>query len=456
MKPSGLRLVVAAASLLLASGALGATRPHYGGTLRVSTRTTLASLDPADSGPQDSLAGRNLSGLIFDTLVVLDNRGRPQPWLATSWQADPGNQRWQFSLRGGITFQDGTPVSSDAVAASLRVANSKWKVFPTGGSVVIECESSDPSLPAELALPRYGIARRGGGKLIGSGPFAINRWDPGKELTLAARDDYWAGRAFVDAIEVEMGRNFRDQMISLDLNKADLVEVAPEQARRAGLEGRRVESSSPAEWIGLVFARERVSPEDNRLREALAISIDRATISNVLLQGAAEPAGAILPNWMTGYAFFFPVEADLARARQARGEVQQASGWTVSYDAGDALARLIAERVALNARDAGINLQLTSSAAADVRLARIQLASLDGRVALADFAAKVGLPQPKFASESAAGLYAAESAMLQSRQVIPLLHLRTALAMSANLRSWEEGRDGTWRLQNVWLQREKP
>ena len=85
---------------------------------------------------------------------------------------------------------------------------------------MVECDAPTSNLPAVLALPRYGIAKRGGGKLAGSGPFAINRWDPGKKLTLTARDDYWGGRAFVDAIEIEMGKSFREQMIALDLGKS--------------------------------------------------------------------------------------------------------------------------------------------------------------------------------------------------------------------------------------------
>src|SRR5208283_570404 len=114
------------------------TRPRYGGTLRVAMRSAPTSLDPADAGMSGSLAGSNLSSLIFDTLVTLDDRGRPQPALATSWQPESSGQRWQFKLRG-VTFHDGTALTADQVAASLRVANPRWKVLPAGGGIVIEC-----------------------------------------------------------------------------------------------------------------------------------------------------------------------------------------------------------------------------------------------------------------------------------------------------------------------------
>ena len=207
----------------------------------------------------------------------------------------------------------------------------------------------------------------------------ISGWDPAKKLRLTARDDYWGGRAFVDSIEIEMGKGFRDQVIALDLGKTDIVEVAPEQARRAQLEGRRLENSAPAEWMALAFSRDRQSPEEGQLRQVLSLGIDRAAMNDVLLQDGGVPTSTFLPDWMTGYAFLFPVAVDLQRARQLRSEARAAPSWTLGYDASDSLARVIAERIALNARDAGLTLQTTNNATADLRLVRMALPSLDAR-----------------------------------------------------------------------------
>jgi ABC-type transport system substrate-binding protein len=458
MTRSGLLLLVAASTCLAAS-ALASTRPHYGGTLRLAMRDTPPSLDPTDSTQPDSVTRRSLARLLFDTLVVLDGSGRPLPALSTSWLVAPGNQRWQFSIRPGVTFQDGTAVGPDAVAASLRRANPNWKVFPSGDAVVIECSVANANLPAILALTHYAIAKRAGGRLTGSGPFAIAEWDPGKKLVLAAREDYWAGRAFLDGIEIEMGKSFREQMILLDLGKADVIEVAPDQARHAVAEGRRVENSAPAECMALVFARDRQSLEEGKLRRALALSIDRESMNRVLLQGGGELSGALLPDWMTGYAFLFPTAAEMQRAQLTRGEVPQAPAWTLGYDATDPLARVLAERVALNARDAGLRLQAMNSATADLRLVRVPLASLDAQVALAGLASSLGLPQPVFQNGSGNdgdawdGLYAAELTLLQSQRIIPLLYLRSVAALGAEVRNWGENPDGDWRLENVWLSR---
>jgi hypothetical protein len=188
----------------------------------------------------------------------------------------------------------------------------------------------------------------------------------------------------------------------------------------------------------------------------LEFSIDRESMKSVLLQGGGEPAGALLPDWMTGYAFLFPTKGDMQRAQLTRGEVPQAPVWTVGYDASDALARVIAERIALNARDAGLRLQLADSAAADLRLVRLRLASVDSRLALTDLAAKLGLPRPRFNDDSPDSFYLAEHALMQSHRVIPLLYLRNPVALGAAVRDWTAGRNGEWQLQNVWLDTEKP
>jgi len=451
MKRTGF-LLLAASSLLVATVASSATRPHYGGTLHAAVQAAPSSLDPSQP---DSPGLRNLFALIFDTLVTLDSQGRPEPALANSWQSEPGDQRWQFSLRHGVSFQDGTPLTADVVATSLRAVNPSWKVLAAGNTVVIERDAPASDLPAELALPRNSIVKREGGKVAGTGPFVVSQWEPAKRLVLVARDDYWGGRPFLGSIEIAMGQSFRDQMIAFDLDKAQLVEVAPEQARRAATEGRRTLTSAPSELIAVIFTRGPQSPEEAKLREALSLSIDRGLLNTVVLQNGGEPAGGLLPSWITGYVFLFPVDVNMTRAQQERAEVPQAGLWNLTFDRNDPIARVLAERIMLSARDAGLRLQLASGAAADVRLVRMPLASLDAHIALSELATALGLPQPVFHGGSVDDLYVAESTMLHSQRVIPLLHLRTACAVSNSLKNWSEAHDGSWRLANVWLSTER-
>lgn len=453
MRLTGFRRLVAS-SLLLATLARAETRPRYGGTLHVAMRAAPASLDPAQP---DWMASRNLFPLVFDTLITLDQRGRLQPALATSWETEAGDQRWHVGLRQGVTFQDGTAVTSEAVAASLRAANPSWKVVSGNNAVTIERDSPAPDLPAELALPRNSIVKRDIGKLLGTGPFTISKWDPGKKLVVAPREDYWRGRPFLDSIEVDLGRSLREQLIAFDLGKTQIVEVAPELAHSTAAQGRRIESSYPVELVALVFSVDAQSPDDARQRNALSLSIDRKLLNSVLAQEAGEPAGSVLPNWMTGYGVVFPAEMDLTRAQQERAEIARAPLWNLGFDANDPVERVIAERIVLNAREAGLRLQLATGAGQpDLRLVRVPLAAPEPHVALRELASALGFPSPKFGTRAIDDLYMAESSLLQSKRVIPLLHLRSAAAVSELVKGWTERPDGGWRLDDVWLSPEKP
>lgn len=452
MKRTGL-ILLAASSLFLAVIALAESRPHYGGTLRIAMQEAPLTLDPpalANSG------GKNISHLIFETLVTLDPQGRPQPLLAKSWETEPGEQRWRFLLRPGVLFHDGSPLDAASVVACLRSANPEWKVLAAGDNVVIETQVSDPEVPAELSLPREAIAKRSGEQPVGTGPFAIAEWVPGKRLGLRANDQYWAGRPYLDAIQIELGKNEHDQMIAIDLGKADIAEIPAENILRARTEGHQVINSEPEELMALVFSKEPRSEDEIHARNALALSLDTTAINDVVLQGGGEPSGALLPNWLSGYGFVFPAASNPEHSHPQPLPGTHFPSMTLAYDTADPIAHTIAERILLNARDADITLQLTTSAAADFRLSRLPLPSLDPTLALSELAKALQMPQAKIPGNSVTDLYAAEKTLLQSHRVIPLLHLRAAVSLRPQVRNFSMLPDGTWRIDNVWLSPEKP
>ena len=214
MRPTCLRWLAVSSLLLTALCAIATTRPRYGGTLRISASSLLNSIDPGDA--PDSHLRRNITRLLFDTLVVVDDNGTIQPSLADSWNSSSGGQHWQFTLRHGITFSDGSALTSDVVAAALRKANPTWRVVSQADVISIELDSAVSDFPVELSLTRNAIVRRGD-KLLGTGPFVVSQWEPQHRLVLAARDDYHNGRVFLDSIELEMGKPLREQNIAFDL-----------------------------------------------------------------------------------------------------------------------------------------------------------------------------------------------------------------------------------------------
>lgn len=447
MKPFAWQLV-AVSSLLVALG-YGATRPQYGGAVHVLLRSAPNSLDPAAPQPE-AFAAASVFSLLYETLITIDDNGKLQPGLALSWQAAFDHRHWYFQLRPGVKFDDGSLLTADIVAAALRQGNS-WSVVPQGDSISIGLEQPSDFQLAELALPRNAIVKRGQGAPHGTGPFFAADWQPGRHLLLNANEDYWGGRPYLNCVDIEFGKTYRDQEAALDMGRADVVEIAPEQARRMQTAGRHIAEGQPLELMALVFARDSQSNNEARLREALRLSLDRQTIRDVLLGGDAVIAGGILPGWISGYEFLFPSVSDVTKAQEDRGAVNQAPAWTLGYNAADSLSQLIAERIALNARDVGLRVQVSAGTNAEVQLVRVRLLSVDGELALKTAAAQLGLPEPKVEGSSAQGLYQAENALLQGQRIIPLFHVPVVYGLSPNLKGWSERRDGSWRLPDVWL-----
>jgi peptide/nickel transport system substrate-binding protein len=424
-----------------------ATRPRYGGTLRVEVRAAPASLDPAapDAAP--------LTSLVFEPLIQLDATGAPLPRLALSWQHDSSARRWQFNLRPGVRFHDGLPLVPGAVAASLQAAFPGLSISAAADSVIIHADHPLPGLLLDLAHNGLVFAHNAEGGLTGTGPFRLASWTPGRIATFTANDDYWGGRAFLDAIEVQMGRSLRDQLVDLEIGKADITELGPADLRRASERGGTVWSSAPLDLIALVFAPGRA--EDPRLRQALALAIDRAAMHNVLLQKQGDLSAALLPQWLSGYGFAFTAAPDVARARALAAALPpQDRALALAYDPAITAARSLAERVAINARDAGLTVLVSpQNPQADLRLAAIRVPSLDSARALAGLAAALGLETPGPAL-SVEALYDSERKLLEAFRVIPLFHLPDLYGVASRVHVLSPpplARLGDWRFENVWL-----
>jgi peptide/nickel transport system substrate-binding protein len=433
-----------------ACAATAATRPHYGGTLRVAMQSAPATLEvPGLNAPTEYWNMARVLSLVGDNLVKIDAEDRPQPALAVAWQHDLTARHWQLTLRGGVKFHDGSPASAAAITQILGALHADWNVRASGDLLTIDTEAPTTSLLAELALPRNLIVtRNASGMPVGTGPFRVVEFQPGRSLKLAASEDSWAGRPFLDAIEIEFGKSLRDQALALELGRVDVIEAAPQAANATPR--TRTASSLSLELMALVFTANSKA-QDVHLRQSLALSIDRKPIQSVLLKGAGEPTACILPNWMTGYSAAFSTQVNVQRAKALLADSRQPA-LTLSYDPRDPQAQLIAERIALNAREAAITVQVSLSGADDIRLVRIALPSPDPALALREMARQLPLPRPVLHGNTVDDLYQAERAMLEGGNVIPLFHLPVASAAGPRVHNWAPDRRGSWNLADVWLE----
>ncbi len=439
-------------SVLISTMAHAATRPHYGGTVRVETRATIQSLEP----PALIVAGvEEIVPLIGDTLAGFDASGRPVPLLATRWQADNGNRRWQFWVRPGVFLHNGASLTPAHVAKSLAAANPSWRVQAGSEAVTIESDLPVADMPAELARPVYAVLVSDSGQLVGTGPFQVLEFQPGTRLRLKAFDECWRGRPYLDSLQITFNKSLREQAVDLQLGRADVVEAGVEQMRRASQALGTVAASWPAELLAVQFMHGSGPSEDPRIRQAISLAIDRGAIFSVLLQRQGEPSASLLPQWISGYSYLFNADRNLSRARELKAQAGSVQApVTLGYDSASDLERAIAERIAVNAKDAGINVQAVPGTGAAAFIVRVPVVSANARAALASMLTRLDAGQiPRlFPARTPEDLYGVESEVLEQWRVVPLAHIPEGFVLGPRVRDWLEPREGGWPLASVWME----
>lgn len=480
MKRLLLPLFVISSLVLLAAGAYGSSRPRYGGAVRVLLHDKVMSLDPLSDEDRPSARDR-MAALAFETLTEIDAQGRLQPGLASSWHADAAKRVWQFRLRLA-NFHDGAVLTAADAAASLTRSNPAWK-FSAADRQTLSVETPYPvqHMPEMLALPRYAIVKRqtdstGTAVLIGTGSYRLTQWQPGERAQFSANEDYWGGRPFADSVEFQMGSSLHDQLMDRQLGAFAATELSVDQIRTVEQSNQTVAVSRPSDLLAIVFlqpetgGRPGKKPVDARVREALSLAMNRAAISNVLLQRRGIIASGLLPQWLTGYEFMFGGTINLDRARELRADAAAfvvISPISLAYDFSDPLAKLVAERIAVDAREAGIIVQpyaeshINSKAArssmnADAVLMRVPLESIDPAVTLAARADDLGLFPENIPTILGAtrveDLAEIERKMLAGFRIVPVAHISQALWLNNNAHNWQQQANGAWQLDQLWVE----
>jgi peptide/nickel transport system substrate-binding protein len=428
---------LALASLNLAP-VTAATRPHYGGTLAVNLSTAWTGIEPGEIHTALSLP-------IVETLVRLDARGSIEPDLAVAWQHDADFKRWRFSLRPKVTFHDGEPLTAaNAVAPLLAALKKKYgevSLQAGGQALVVQSDQAMPDILEQLALPGAAIFRKSDANpLIGTGPFRVTAWEPGRRLTVAAFEDYWGARPYLDSVSIQFGSGHAH---------ADIFDIPVGPTRRILPEGAGTWSSAPHSLVAVTAGN-----ADPMVMQALSLSIDRVPIVNVLAQHRGDAAFGLLPQWLSGYAFLFQSSPDLARAKQLVSQVRL-TPLTLSYPANDAFLRSVAERVALNARDAGIPIQPTSNPNGHLRLVEWPLESTDAAAELIRIANTLGAGDRAGQVEPSRpeSLYQLERALLDDHRVIPIVYLRETYGIEPRVHFQSSRFDAfALHLEDAWVQ----
>lgn len=322
---------------------------QQGGTLRVAWAQDPVGLDPHITSARSSI---QILENVLDTLVTLDAEQNVVPSLAESWSVSDDNLTWTFNLRDGVQFSNGRELTAEDVVYTyermLDPETGSGQAYLLAGvtaveaqgpsTVVFTLEAPNPSLPSKLAGSKsVGIIARESvedGTInttpIGTGPFMITAYQPGVGLTLARNPTYWQeGLPYLDSIDVRIITDETVRRTALVAGDVDWTISVPAQSVEELKGNPEVvvdEVPAGAYWyIGLNLERDILS--DVRVRQAVAMAVNRDNIAQAAAFGNAQPTQDPIPSsstWAFGYA---PYEFDPAAAQALLAEAGYPDGF---------------------------------------------------------------------------------------------------------------------------------
>ncbi|MEI2605683.1 ABC transporter substrate-binding protein [Erwinia aphidicola] len=294
-----------------------------------------------------------LSGDIFlkmsivETLVNADSAGQPLPGLATRWTVADDGLLWRFTLRPGVKFHDGSPLTAASVVNALEVARSKPGLLDKAPITAIRAEGeqvvialSQPFTPllsmlaenrAQILAPASYDAQHKVVQVIGSGPYRLTSLQAPQKLSVARFSGYWGAQpAIAEASYMAVGRAETRALLA-ESGSADMV-LNLDPASRS-----RLKNSAKIQLLAVSIPRSVLlkvnagNPllSEVRVRQALSLAIDRAAIARAILRYPAA-AGQLFPPSVTQWhnASLMPLASDPARAQALLREL----GWQPGAD----------------------------------------------------------------------------------------------------------------------------
>jgi ABC-type oligopeptide transport system substrate-binding subunit len=314
-------------------------RPHgaRGGRLVVPLIDAVRAIEP---GRAFNMSEADLSSCVFETLTREQQGARIVPWLATELAAEDGGRRYRIRLREGVRFHDGGVLCADDVRASWESAL-QVNELPTASLAVIdgaedvhsgrastlrglrvtgpnelEVQLVEPlaMFPAFLCDSQTGIrpATMAPGQLVGTGPYRVRRFDPGRRLELEPSASYWrAGWPRNDGITFLLGVSSSEAAVLFRAGQCSAV-IDPLPDDVAAFKQQRVPFCEAQ--LLLTFALylniHRPPLADIRVRRAIAAAIPVRQLVAEQLGIHAIPAQAFLPPGLLGQKTVPPIDPD--------------------------------------------------------------------------------------------------------------------------------------------------
>ncbi|MDK2974858.1 MAG: peptide/nickel transport system substrate-binding protein [Methanofollis sp.] len=300
------------------------------------------SIDPAGHDSGTLICEK---ALITETLVGANADFSLKPALATSWkQREP--HTWEFTLRPGVVFQDGTPLTASAVKFSLdrvaRVNPSVKEMMKYASSEVVNettlritTTEENPVLPAYLHYPAISIisptSLDANGDLIkpiGTGPMTFRSFDEQTgTLTVEKNEQWWGGGVGLDGMVLRPITDPNTRALAIENGEVDFTVDVPysETDMINAMDGINVEKYETPRLYKIDCNLNHTPLQDTRVRQAISSAINRDDIvTNVLYNVGKPAAGPFLPSMVWADKSLAPYPCNQTKARVLLGE----AGWT--------------------------------------------------------------------------------------------------------------------------------
>lgn len=343
--------------------------PAFAADLRIGLSADVTTFDPHFVAAQPNLTAQKH---VFDSLVRVDERGRPIPGLA-SWRT-PDPVTWEFTLRKGVKFHDGSELTTEDVAFSLErpltITGSPGGYAPYVRPIVakeivdrhtIRLKTAAPygAVPQDLsevlivskraAAQATGQDFDNGKAAIGTGPYRLLRFARGDRIELVRHDAYWGGRLPWDKVTLHIMPSDPVRTASLLSGELDAIEHVPtaDLARLRKNPAFRLEQAVSWRTIFLHVDQYREQPpgvtsktgkplarnpfKDVRVRHAMSKAINRQAIAERVMEGLALPAANVVSPSVFGHDPAVKPEAyDPEGAKRMLAEAGFADGFAVT------------------------------------------------------------------------------------------------------------------------------
>ena len=301
-----------------------------------------------------------LTSLVYEGLVTIDDDDTPQPDLAQKWEASASGGTWTFTLREGVTFHDGTPLTSSDVVATineiLRLANDeanpnkgayaalKYIVSsvsaPDLQTVSISTKRSNYGFIYAMNFPILPSAALQADNPPGTGPYQIAGFVPKDYILLAANPVWWDGTPALKEIMAIFHVTNRELLSSYEYNRVDAIITRSMTAAqyRSGLSTLNMAYRTRQLETLLMNNRSR-ELVDIRVRQAIRMAINTDALANsVYMNLATRTDTPMVPGtWM-----YQDVAGALKHDPEAAKALLDEAGWLVS-DPEDTMRKSIIE-----------------------------------------------------------------------------------------------------------------